>query len=148
MPEAWAQLAEASIHRVLVPANIVGMAVLVRPVAAVINTLVQGQDTPVVQVPPVEDIILNVIVHHHIRGVVALVSVIVRMLMLAPAPVTPVVLVRLAAENIPLAPAPAAMSGKTEVARNKHRMEQLASCIIAMAKLLVYVLQVWASMLR
>ena len=34
------------------------------------------------------------------------------------------------------------------VARNKHRMEQLASCIIAMAKLLVYVLQVWASMLR
>ena len=41
-PEAWAQLAEASIHRVLVPANIVGMAVLVRPVAAVINTLVKG----------------------------------------------------------------------------------------------------------
>ena len=148
MPEAWAQLAEASIHRVLVPANIVGMAVLVRPVAAVINTLVQGQDTPVVQVPPAEDIILNVIVHHHIRGVVALVSVIVRMLMLAPVRATPAALAPPAAENIPPAPVPAAMNGKTEVARNKHRMEQLASCIIAMAKLLVFVLRVWASMSR
>ena len=45
-----------------------------------------------------------------------------------------------------LVPAPLATNGKTAAARN--RMEQLASCIIAMAKLLVYVLQVWASMLR
>ena len=115
-------------------------------VIRVINTLVQGQDTPVVQVPPAEDIILNVIVPHHIRGVVALVSVIVRMLMLVRAPATPVAPALPVAANIPLAPAPLATNGKMVVA--EHRMEQLASCIIAMAKLLVYVLQVWASMSR
>ena len=47
-----------------------------------------------------------------------------------------------------LVPAPAAMSGKTEVARNKSLTVPKVICIIAMAKLLVYVLQVWASMLR
>ena len=70
------------------------------------------------------------------------------MLTPARAPVTPVVLGLPAVENTPPAPAPLAMSGKMVVAGNKHRMEQLASCIIAMAKLLVYVLQVWASMSR
>ena len=43
------------------------------------------------------------------------------------------VLVPPAAANTPLAPAPLATNGKMVVARNKHRMEQLASCIIAMA---------------
>ena len=47
-----------------------------------------------------------------------------------------------------LVPAPAVMSGKMAAVRNKHRMEQLASCIIATVKLWVYVLQVWASMSR
>ena len=115
---------------------------------AVINTLVQGQDTPVVQAPPAEDIILNVIVNPLTLGAVALVSVIVRMLMLAPAPATPVVWAPPVMASMRLVPAPAVMSGKMAAVRNKHRMEQLASCIIAMAKLLVYVLQVWASMSR
>ena len=66
----------------------------------------------------------------------------------APAPATPVVLVRLAAESIPLAPAPLATNGKMVVAGNKHRMDQMVKSINAMAKLLVYVLRVWASMSR
>ena len=148
MPEAWAQLAEASIHRVLVPANIVGMAVLVRPVAAVINTLVQGQDTPVVQVPPAEDIILNVIVNPLTLGAVALVSVIVRMLMLVRARATPVAPAPPAAENIPPAPVPAAMNGKTEVARNKFSTVPKVICIIVTVQWLVLRLAIWASMLR
>ena len=64
----------------------------------------------------------------------------------APARVTPVVPAPPAAENIPLAPAPAVMSGKMAVAKNKFSMALKVSYIIAMAKLLVYVLQVWASM--
>ena len=63
-----------------------------------------------------------------------------------PVPATLAAPTPLAAESILPAFAPAVMNGKMVVARNKHRMEQLASCIIAMAKLLVYVLQVWASM--
>mgnify|MGYP004675102955 CR=1 FL=1 len=41
-----------------------------------------------------------------------------------------------------------ATNGKMVVVRNKHRMEQLASCIIAMARWLAYVLRVWTSMSR
>ena len=75
------------------------------PAQVLINILVQGQDTPVVQVPP-------------------------------------------AAANIPPAPAPAAMNGKTVLVSNKFSTELKVICIIAMAKLLVYVLRVWASMSR
>ena len=120
---------------------------LVSPVAAVINTLVQGQDTPVAPAPPAEDIILNVIVNPLTLGVVALVSVIVRMLMLARVRATQAALALPVVASMRLVPAPAAMSGKTEVAKNKFSTVPKVICIIAMAKLLVYV-QVWASMSR
>ena len=61
---------------------------------------------------------------------------------------TPVVWAPPVVASMRLVPAPLATNGKMAVAGNKHRMEQLASCIIAMAKLLVYVLRVWASMSR
>ena len=64
----------------------------------------------------------------------------------APVPATPAAPALPVAASMRLVPAPLATNGKTAAARN--RMEQLASCIIAMAKLLVYVLQVWASMSR
>ena len=63
-----------------------------------------------------------------------------------PVPATPAVPAPPAAASIPLAPAQAVMNGKTVVARKKSLTAPKVSCIIAMAKLLVYVLQVWASM--
>ena len=68
--------------------------------------------------------------------------------MLAPAPATPAAPAPLAAENIPPAPAPAVTSGKSELARNKRKTALKEICIIAMAKLLVYVLREWTSMSR
>ena len=114
----------------------------------VINTLAPAPATPVVWERLVVVSIPNAIVQVIIVGMVAVVLFLVHQVINIHAPVraTPVVWAPPAAENIPLANAPTVMNGKMVVARNKHRMEQLASCIIAMAKLLVYVLQVWASM--
>ena len=53
-----------------------------------------------------------------------------------------------AAENIPLVNAPAAMNGKMVVVKNKSSTVPKANCITATARWLVFVLQVWASMLR
>ena len=52
----------------------------------------------------------------------------------APVPATPAAPALPVAASMRLVPAPAVMSGKMVVVRNKHRMEQLASCIIAMVK--------------
>ena len=81
--------------------------------------------------------------HHLILGTAALALAQVTILTPAPVPAMQVVWAPLVVASMRLVPAPAVMSGKMVVAGN---MEQLASCIIAMAKLLVYVLQVWASM--
>ena len=62
---------------------------------------------------------------------------------------TPVVLAPLVAVSIPPAPAPLATNGKMAAVRKKRSlMDQMVKSINAMAKLLVYVLQVWASMSR
>ena len=66
----------------------------------------------------------------------------------ARAPATPVVPAPPAAASIRLALAPLATSGTGAVARNKSSTAPKASCIIATARWLVYVLRVWASMLR
>ena len=113
-----------------------------------INTPAPALATPAVLAPPVAENIRNVLVRHLILGTAPPAPAQVLINTPAPAPATPVAPALPVAANIPLAPAPLAMSGKMVVAGNKHRMEQLASCIIAMAKLLVYVLQVWASMSR
>ena len=53
-----------------------------------------------------------------------------------------------AAENILNVNVPLGMNGKMVVARNKSSTVPKANCITATARWLVFVLQVWASMLR
>ena len=148
-PVAPARLAVANIPNVLVNHPILGHQVLVNA-HQLINTLAPAPAMQAALAPPVAVSIPNAIVQVIIVGMVAVVLFLVHQVINIHAPVraTPVVWAPPAAENIPLANAPTVMNGKMVVAKNKHRMEQLASCIIAMAKLLVYVLQVWASMLR
>ena len=114
------------------------------------NTAAPARATPVAPAPPAAENILNVIAQTTTLGMGVTVFFLAHQATntLAPVQAIPEALALPVAANIPLAPAPLAMSGKMVVAGNKHRMEQLASCIIAMAKLLVYVLQVWASMSR
>ena len=123
----------------LVTANI-NLVVVIR----VINTPAPAPATRVVWERLVVVSIPNAIVQVIIVGMVAVVLFLVHQATntLAPVQAIPEAQAPLAAVNIPPVSAPAVMNGKMVVARNKHRMEQLASCIIAMAKLLVYVLQV------
>ena len=66
----------------------------------------------------------------------------------APVPATPAAPALPVAASMRLVPAPLATNGKTAAARNKHRMEQLASCIIATARWSALRLAIWASMSR
>ena len=113
-----------------------------------INTPAPVRATLVVLAPPATASTNPALVHLLTLG--ATVLALAPQLINTPAPVraTPAVPALLVAASMRLVPAPLATNGKMVVARNKHRMEQLASGIIAMAKLLVYVLQVWASMSR
>ena len=92
----------------------------------------------------------NAIVQVIIVGMVAVVLFLVHQVINTPAPVpaTRVVPAPPVVASMRLVPAPAVMSGKMAAVRNKCSTAPKVSCIIAMAKLLVYVLQVWASMLR
>mgnify|MGYP004419319009 CR=1 FL=1 len=113
-----------------------------------INTPAPAPDTPAVQVLPVGVSIPNVLANLLILGHQESANAPQLINMLVPAPDTPAVQVLPVGVSIPNVPVPLATNGKMVVARNKHRMEQLASCIIAMARWLVYVLRLWASMLR
>ena len=92
----------------------------------------------------------NAIVQVIIVGMVAVVLFLVIRATntLAPVPAMQVAQATLAVASMRLVPAPAVMSGKMAAVRNKCSTAPKVSCIIAMAKLLVYVLQVWASMSR
>ena len=87
-------------------------------------------------------------VPHLILGVAAPASAPQHINTPAPARATLVVLAPPAAASMRLAPAPTAMSGKMVVVKNKSSTAPKANCIIATARWLVSVLQVWASMLR
>ena len=115
------------------------------PAIALTNTPVPAPEKAV-PAPPAAANTRLAPVHLLILGAMALALAPQLINMLAPARATPAVRAKCVAENIPNVLANPATHGKMVVAGNKHRMEQLASCIIAMAKLLVYVLQVWASM--
>ena len=113
-----------------------------------INTLAPVLAIPAAPAPPAVANIQNVIVNHLILGHRVLVNA--HQLINTPAPVraTRVVPAPPAAANTPLAPAPAAMSGKTEVARNKFSTVPKVICIIVTVQWLVLRLAIWASMLR
>ena len=113
-----------------------------------INTPAPVRATRVVPAPPAAENIRLVLVNHPILGVAVLVNA--RQLTNTPAPVraTPAALAPPAAENIPPAPVPAAMNGKTEVARNKFSTVPKVICIIVTVQWLVLRLAIWASMLR
>ena len=110
-----------------------------------IPVLVRG--TPAVPVWPVTANIINVYAQVVTVGMVAVVLFLVHQVINihAPVPAMQVAQAMLAVENTPPAPALADMDG-TGVAAVFTALKVI--CIIAMAKLLVYVLQVWASMLR
>ena len=92
--------------------------------------------------------ILIVIAPPHTLGAMVLVLAIRATNTLARVRATPVVWAPPEVASMRLVPAPAVMSGKMAVAKNKFSTVPKVICIIAMAKLLVYVLQVWASMSR
>ena len=146
-PEVWAKPAMENTPPVLAHHLILGTEAPA-PAQVLINTPAPVRVTPAVPALPAAVSIPNAIVQVIIVGMVAVVLFLVHQVINihAPVPATLAAPTPLAAESILPAFAPAVMNGKMVVARNKHRMEQLASCIIAMAKLLVYVLQVWASM--
>ena len=148
-PEKAAPAPPAAANTRLAPVHLLILGAMALALAPQhINTLVPVPATPAAPAPLAVASIQNALAPPLILGHQGLVNV--QLSINTPAPVrdTPVVWAPPAAENIPLANAPLATNGKMVVARNKHRMEQLVSCIIAMAKLLVYVLQVWISILR
>ena len=118
------------------------------PATQVTNTPAPVRVTPAAPAPPAEESIPNVLANLLILGHQESANAPQLINMLVPAPDTPAVQVLPGGVSIPNVPVPLATNGKMVVARNKHRMEQLASCIIAMARWLVYVLRLWASMLR
>ena len=87
-------------------------------------------------------------VHLLILGAMALALAPQHINTLVPVPATPAAPAPLAVASIQNVLANQATHGKMAPARNKRKTVLKVSCIIAMAKLLVYVLQVWASMLR
>ena len=106
--------------------------------------------TPAAPAPLAAENIPNAIVQVIIVGMVAVVFCLVIRATntLAPAPATRVVPAPFAAANIPPAPVPAAMNGKTEVARNKFSTVPKVICIIVTVQWLVLRLAIWASMSR
>ena len=113
-----------------------------------INIPAPAPATPVVPAPLAAVNIPNVLANPLIPGDPVLVNA--HQLTNTPAPVraTPAALAPPAAENIPPAPVPAAMNGKTEVARNKFSTVPKVICIIVTVQWLVLRLAIWASMLR
>ena len=95
-----------------------------------INIPAPVRATRVVPAPPAAENIRNVLVNRLILGVAVLVNAHQLTNTPAPAPATRVVPAPPAAANIPPAPVPAAMSGKTEVARNKFSTVPKVICII------------------
>ena len=120
-----------------------GRAVMAKPATAninlalairVINTPAPAPVTPAVPALLVAENTRNALVNRLILGHQEPVNVHQLTNTLAPAPAIPVALALPAVVNIQNAPAPAAMSGKMVVARNKSSMVQLAICIIAMVR--------------
>ena len=92
--------------------------------------------------------IKNVPALHPIFGTMELVLAILLTNTPAPAPATPAAPTPLAAENTPPVPAPAVMSGKMAVAKNKFSTVPKVICIIATARWSALRLAIWASMSR
>ena len=148
-PEEWAKPATANINLALAHHLTLG-AVALAPAQVLINTPAPARGTPVAPALPVVENIINVTVQVIIVGMVAVVLFLVHQVINihAPVPAMQVAQAMLAVVSMRLVPAPLATNGKMEAARNKSSTAPKVSCIIAMAKLLVYVLRVWASMLR
>ena len=146
-PEVWAKPATANINLALAHHLILGAAPLA-PAQVLTNTPAPVPAMQVVWAPPVAVSIPNAIVQVIIVGMVAVVLFLVHQVINihAPVPATPVVWAPPVVASMRLVPVPLATNGKTAAVRNKCSTAPKVSCIIAMAKLLVYVLQVWASM--
>ena len=112
-----------------------------------INIPAPARATPAAPAPPAAENILNVIAQTTTLGMGVTVFFLAHQATntLALVQAIPEALALPAAANIPLVPAPLATNGKMAAVRNKCSTAPKVSCIIAMAKLLVYVLRVWAS---